>query len=140
MAAIRGADTKPEMVIRKGLHARGFRFRLHDRKLSGRPDLVLLKFHAVIFVHGCFWHGHDCPMFHWPKTRDAFWREKIGANQVRDRTALAATKAAGWRCAIVWECALKGRGRLDAGRVIDSLAAWLSSDAEQLCIEGLRCD
>ena len=70
MAAIRGRDTKPELIIRKGLHARGFRFRLQGRDLPGKPDLVFPKYHALLWVHGCFWHGHSCPMFRWPKSRE----------------------------------------------------------------------
>ena len=76
MAAIRGAGTKPEMLIRRGLHARGLRFRLQDRKLPGCPDLIFPRFRAALFVHGCFWHGHDCHLFKWPRTREEFWREK----------------------------------------------------------------
>tara|TARA_R110002033_G_scaffold96217_1_gene145150 strand:- start:3325 stop:3741 length:417 start_codon:yes stop_codon:yes gene_type:complete len=138
MAAIRGADTKPEMIIRRGLHARGFRFRLHDRKLPGRPDLVLPKYRTVILVNGCFWHGHRCALFKWPKTREAFWREKIGGNAERDRKNLATLKSGRWRIAIIWECALKGRQRRDAGDVIDALAIWLSSDEAELEIRGFR--
>src|ERR1700710_434307 len=80
MSRIRGRDTKPEMLIRRGLHARGFRFRLHARDLPGRPDLVFPKRSAAVLVHGCFWHGHDCPMFHLPATRPEFWQAKINSN------------------------------------------------------------
>ena len=138
MAAIRGADTKPEMLIRRGLHARGVRFRLHDRKLPGCPDLVFPRHHAVMFINGCFWHGHDCALFVWPKTRSEFWRDKIGRNVARDRISLAALAAAGWRTGTVWECALKGRVRLTPEAVIDSVAAWLFSEAPVLAIEGQR--
>lgn len=140
MAAIRGRDTKPELIIRKGLHARGFRFRLHGRDLPGRPDLIFPKYRVLIWVHGCFWHGHDCPMFHWPKSRQEFWRAKIGRNRERDAETWTAARASGWRCGTVWECALKGRGRLPPGQVIDLLARWLSSDAEEFCIEGQWID
>lgn len=140
MAAIRGADTRPEMTVRKALHARGFRYRLHAKELRGKPDLVLPKYGAVVFVHGCFWHGHDCPLFRWPKTREDFWRDKIGLNQARDAGVRCHLGADGWRVATVWECALKGRGRLPLPDVIDSLSAWLSSDAKELCIEGQWSD
>ena len=80
MSGIRGKNTRPELLIRKGLHARGFRFRLHDKRLPGKPDLVLPKYSAVIFVHGCFWHGHDCHLFKWPQSRREFWRKKITRN------------------------------------------------------------
>lgn len=135
MAAIRGKNTRPELLIRKALHARGFRYRLHGA-LPGKPDLVLPRWSAVILVHGCFWHGHDCPMFHWPATRAEFWHDKIGRNRARDAATGRALEGDGWRVATVWECALKGRGRLPLAGVIDSLAAWLSSDAQTICIKG----
>lgn len=140
MAAIRGKNTKPELIIRRGLHVRGFRYRLHDKRLAGKPDLVLPKYRAALFVHGCFWHGHDCPQFKWPATREKFWRDKIGGNADRDRRNEAALKAADWRVGIVWECALKGRGRRDPGEVIDKIARWLSSDAKEFCIRGTGGD
>ncbi|MCI2400816.1 very short patch repair endonuclease [Aliiroseovarius subalbicans] len=136
MAAIRGADTKPELIIRRGLHARGFRFRLHDRKLPGRPDLVFPRFAAVVFVNGCFWHGHDCALFKWPKTREEFWREKIEGNRRRDARSAEMLFAAGWRVATVWECALKGPERLPGDEVIDSIATWLSSDRKETSFRG----
>ncbi len=136
MAAIRGADTKPEMVIRRGLHARGFRFRLHDRRLPGRPDLVFAKYNAVIFVNGCFWHGHDCSLFKWPKTREEFWRDKIAGNRRRDEQSRQALLGAGWRIASVWECALKGRDRLPGEDLIDNIATWLSSDRKETSFRG----
>lgn len=136
MAAIKGKNTKPELIIRKGLHARGFRFRLHERKLPGRPDLVLPKHHAVIFINGCFWHGHDCALFKWPGTRQEFWKAKIGANVARDQKNLSAIDDAGWRRAIVWECALKGPGRKDADLLLDQLAAWLRSEELLLALGG----
>lgn len=136
MAAIRGKDTKPELIIRRGLHAKGFRYRLHNRELPGRPDIVFPKYNAAVFVNGCFWHGHDCPLFKWPKTREDFWRDKISGNVERDRRNLAELRSKGWRYAVVWECALKGKGKLSAGEVIDAIADWLSSDAITLEIRG----
>ena len=136
MAAIRGADTKPELIIRRGLHACGVRFRLHDRKLPGRPDLVFAKFNAVIFVNGCFWHGHDCSLFKWPKTREEFWRDKIAGNQRRDERSRRALLDAGWRIASVWECALKGRDRLPREDLIDNIATWLFSDRKETSLRG----
>ncbi len=140
MAAIRRADTKPEMLIRRGIHAHGFRYRLHDRKLPGRPDLTLSKYNAVIFVNGCFWHGHDCPMFRWPATRQEFWRDKITGNMERDTRNIAALLSSGWRVALIWECALKGRGKLPPEAVIDSLIDWLCSADKRLTLEGLTAD
>lgn len=140
MSAIRGVDTRPEMQIRRGLHARGFRYRLHDRKLPGTPDIVLSKHHAVIFVNGCFWHGHGCPLFRWPATREEFWRAKITGNMERDARNEAMLRAGGWRIATIWECALKGRGKLPADTVIDSLSDWLCSDGQRLTLEGLKTE
>ena len=128
MSGIRGRNTKPEILIRSLLHRRGFRFRLHVRDLPGTPDIVLPRYHAVIFVHGCFWHGHDCARFKWPSTRPDFWREKIGRNQANDNRAKEALLATGWRVGIVWECALRGAGKNIEG-VAKSLAEWLRSDA-----------
>lgn len=96
MSRIRGRDTKPEMLIRRGLHARGLRYRLQDRSLPGRPDLVFPRHHAVILVHGCFWHGHDCPMFRLPATRREFWSAKIESNRNRDVKAHDALLCLDW--------------------------------------------
>ena len=136
MASIRGKDTKPEITLRRGLHAMGFRFRLHWKDLPGRPDLVFPGRRAVLFAHGCFWHGHDCPLFRWPRTRGDFWRQKIGANVERDRRQVAQLLAEGWRVGIVWECALKGRGRLPPDDVLKGCADWLGSDRRELDIHG----
>lgn len=111
MSRIRGKDTKPEMLLRRGLHGRGLRYRLHRKGMPGRPDIVFPRYRAVVFVHGCFWHGHGCSLFKWPKTRAAFWESKIKGNMERDRQVLRALKAEGWRALVVWECALKGRHR-----------------------------
>ncbi|WP_407865462.1 very short patch repair endonuclease [Phyllobacterium phragmitis] len=136
MAAIRGTNTKPELTLRRGLHALGFRFRLHDHRLPGRPDLVFPKFRAVIFAHGCFWHGHDCHLFRMPSTRPDFWEAKISRNREVDRRAADALSELGWRQGVVWECALKGRCRLPLEKVIGDCAAWLCSDAPLLEIKG----
>jgi DNA mismatch endonuclease (patch repair protein) len=135
MAGIRGKNTKPELQIRKALHARGFRYRLHC-DLPGKPDMCLPKYRAVVFVHGCFWHGHDCHLFKWPKTRPEFWRAKIARNREVDRLAEGRLLAEGWRVATVWECAIKGRHRLHMPDVLDTLQAWLVSDVLTLSIRG----
>lgn len=134
MSGIRGKDTKPEMLLRRGLHAAGFRYRLHDRRLPGRPDLVLPKHKAIIFVHGCFWHGHDCSLFKWPSSRADFWREKIGANVRRDLRAEGALEEQGWRIAVVWECALRPKGA--AMNVVNRLANWIRSREARMEIRG----
>lgn len=136
MAGIRGTNTKPEMLLRKGLHARGFRFRLHDRSLPGKPDIVLPRYGAVVFAHGCFWHGHNCHLFKWPSTRPEFWRAKIRGNSATDARSEAELGEAGWRYAIVWECALKGRTRLSLDVVISTCADWLKSDRQRIEIGG----
>ena len=108
MAGIGGRDTKPELILRRALHARGLRYRLHDRKLPGTPDLVFRRFGAVCFVHGCFWHRHEgCPYTTDPATRPEFWQAKFRANVERDRRCREDLLEAGWRVAIVWECALR---------------------------------
>jgi DNA mismatch endonuclease, patch repair protein len=127
MAGIRGRDTKPELVLRKGLHRAGFRYRLHARGLPGKPDMVFPKHGAVIFAHGCFWHGHDCALFRWPTTRQEFWTAKITGNRERDARVKASLLAAGWRVLTVWECALKGTGRLAVDKIIDRCSGWLHS-------------
>ena len=136
MAGIKGSDTKPEFAIRSALHRRGFRFRLHRKDLPGKPDLVFAKHRAVILVNGCFWHGHGCHLFKWPKTREKFWREKIASNVERDRRQLSALGNAGWRVAIIWECALKGRNRLPIETVAKICATWLESDERELRLGG----
>lgn len=136
MSGIRGKDTKPEMVLRRGLHALGFRFRLHDRKLPGTPDLVFPKYHAVILVHGCFWHGHDCHLFRLPGSRTEFWRMKIDRNRAVDVRTELALHNAGWRVGTVWECAMRGKGRLSMENILEVCSAWLKSDASELEIRG----
>lgn len=129
MSRIRGKDTKPEMLVRRALHAAGLRYRLHVRDLPGRPDLVFPGRRGVIFVHGCFWHGHDCPLFRLPATRPEFWAGKVAANQARDAAAVARLRADGWRVMTVWECALRGRARRPVSEVISELQGWLGADA-----------
>lgn len=136
MSGIRAKDTRPEMLVRRGLHRRGFRFRLHDQMLPGRPDLVFPRYHAAIFVHGCFWHGHDCDLFKWPSTRPQFWRQKIGRNRAMDERVRAELLGRGWRVGVVWECATKGRLRRDIGEVSDILERWLLSGRKQIEVRG----
>lgn len=127
MAGIRGHNTKPELLIRSGLHRMGFRFRLYGKGLPGKPDMVFASRRAVIEVRGCFWHGHDCPLFRWPATRPEFWREKIAANVARDARNREALLDQGWRMAEVWDCQLKGPRRRPVSEVLDELAAFLRS-------------
>lgn len=108
MSAIRSGDTKPEMLVRRYLHARGFRYGLHNRKLPGSPDIVMRRFKTVIFVNGCFWHGHDnCKYFRLPKSNTEFWQAKIEKNRARDQRDIEALHKIGWNVIVIWECELK---------------------------------
>lgn len=138
MSGIRGVNTQPELIVRSGLHRAGFRFRLHDRCLPGKPDMVLPKYRAVILVHGCFWHMHDCHLFKWPTTRNEFWRRKLRRNSEVDATAVALLLEQGWRVLTIWECSLKGKRRLPAGQVVAEAADWIRSGSGTLVIEGAR--
>ncbi len=132
MAGIRGKDTKPEKIIRKALHAAGVRYRLHVANLPGKPDLVFPKYKAAILIHGCFWHRHcDCWWCTEPSSNQAFWEAKFEENVRRDERNLVQLQSLGWRVAVVWECALKLRGKED---VADSLRAWLMSSAPSLTL------
>lgn len=106
MAAIRGKDTKPELQVRRAIHAAGLRFRLHHGDLPGRPDIVLSGIKTVVFVHGCFWHAHSCQTSK-PKTRAAFWQRKFETNRARDRRVRYFLQAAGWHVHVIWECELR---------------------------------
>lgn len=107
MSGIQGKNTKPELLVRKYLHSRGLRFRLHAKELPGKPDLVFPKYKAVVFVHGCFWHQHPgCKYAYVPQSNTAFWREKLQYNQERDKLKAAALKKLGWRVLTIWECSL----------------------------------
>lgn len=129
MAGIGPANTKPEMMIRRGLHALGWRYRLHVRDLPGRPDLVFPARRAVIFVHGCFWHGHDCALFRWPSTREDFWRTKISGNVARDARTRQRLLEMNWRVLDVWECTLRGKARWPLEDVLTGCIAFLEGDA-----------
>ncbi|WP_150497732.1 very short patch repair endonuclease [Roseibium aquae] len=136
MSGIKGKDTKPEVYVRKMLHAAGFGYRLHHRKLPGKPDIVLSKYRAVIFVHGCFWHGHRCHLFKLPSTRTEFWRQKISANADRDVVANQKLLDSQWRVATVWECAIKGKKRLQPAEIESVLVNWLRSESGKLEVTG----
>jgi DNA mismatch endonuclease (patch repair protein) len=104
MAAVRGKNTKPERAVRVALFAAGYRYRIHRRDLPGAPDIVLPRYRVVVFVHGCFWHGHDCPRGRRPASNTEFWNAKLSRNQTRDHSQRAALEALGWTVVIVWEC------------------------------------
>jgi DNA mismatch endonuclease (patch repair protein) len=135
MSGIRGKDTQPELVLRKGLFLRGVRFRLHAASLPGRPDLVIRRRNAVVLVHGCFWHAHEgCRFFRVPEQNREFWVEKLGRNRERDTIAVQKLREAGWRVAVVWECAT----RADAGAAVDALHEFLVGDRRYVEIAGSR--
>lgn len=136
MAGIRGKNTRPELAVRRALHALGYRYRLHAGNLPGKPDLVLPRHGAVIFVHGCFWHGHGCALFRLPSTRPEFWEEKISVNRARDSNTDSALQALGWRRLTIRECALKGSRRIGIEKVASLADRWLSSDKPALEIRG----
>jgi DNA mismatch endonuclease, patch repair protein len=138
MAGIKSKNTKPEMMARQGLHAKGFRFRLHDSRLPGSPDMVLARHRAVLFINGCFWHGHDCNLFRLPATRTEFWQQKITSNKTRDMADIVNLTGTGWRVGILWECALKGRTRRSVQDVLAECAAWLLSAEPRLDVRGFE--
>lgn len=129
MAGIRNENTKPEMFVRRGLHRRGLRFRLHQSDLPGRPDVVMAKYKTIIFIHGCFWHGHDCDLFKWPKTREDFWRSKINTNRIRDLDIQRRLLLLGWDIEVVWECQLRTAAS-NAEATLDRLTERIKSRRE----------
>ncbi|MCL6284118.1 very short patch repair endonuclease [Ruegeria sp. 2012CJ41-6] len=137
MKAIRSRGTKPERILGRGLHARGFRYRLNVARLPGSPDLVFAKHSAVIFAHGCFWHGHNCHLFKIPSTRRDFWLAKIKANAARDQRDADALVNLQWRVMTVWECALRGRRKQPLDFVLDKCAAFLTGDHQRDEIKNL---
>jgi len=126
MSGIRSKDTRPEMIVRRALHARGFRYRIHVKDLPGKPDLVLPRYKSVIFVHGCFWHGHDCHLFKMPGTRTEFWQAKIQKNRANDAKAKTALVALGWRVLEVWECDLRATKKQGYEPVVAKISRWLA--------------
>nr|WP_311201364.1 very short patch repair endonuclease [Pseudomonas frederiksbergensis] len=139
MSGIQAKNTKPEILIRKALHARGFRYRLHVNNLPGKPDLVLPKYGAVVFVHGCFWHGHTCRYFKIPQTRSEFWVDKIMKNQARDKHQETLLVSMGWRVLVIWECAVRSMKREKNYLLIDRVAEWLIHGNEHLQIDEKTC-
>lgn len=136
MSGIRSTNTRQEVALRKLLHRRGFRYRLHSKAVPGRPDLVFPAYRAAVFVHGCFWHGHDCRLFRLPATRTEFWRDKISRNGRRDLEVQRQLDDLGWRHLVVWECATRGQGDSAAEKVADRVAGWLRSQRRHAEIRG----
>jgi len=133
MAGIKGKDTKPELLIRKELYRRGYRYRLHVKDIKARPDIVLRRYNSLIFVNGCFWHGHDnCKLFRYPKSRTEFWESKISGNIERDQKKWKELAEYGWRILVVWECSIKNR-KQHISTVVDLIEEWLLSNKSGIC-------
>ena len=125
MKAIKSRDTKPEMLVRKLLHSHGYRYRVTPSNLPGKPDIWLAKWDTAIFINGCFWHGHNCDYFRLPKTRTQFWKEKIDKNRLRDERNRRELQSSGIRVLTIWECSLKGKGKINEGMLLTLFKTWL---------------
>ena len=122
MSCIKGKGTKPEEIVRKYLFSQGFRYRKNDKRLPGTPDIVLPKYKTVIFVNGCFWHGHaGCKYFVWPKNNEEFWKKKIEANIFRDQKKTKELEEQGWKVIVVWECKLKKDAELALSKIVNEM-------------------
>lgn len=138
MSRVGQKNTSPEMKLRKSLHKFGLRYRLHDKRLPGSPDIVFPRFKTVLFVHGCFWHRHGCKATTMPGTNVDFWRKKFDENISRDQRHIEALQGAGWRVALVWECSLKGK-RADPDEVARLVREWLMSGQKLKIIPPIIC-
>lgn len=139
MSRVKCKDTQQEVEIRKRLFALGFRYQLHVNNLPGKPDIVLQKYKTVIFIHGCFWHVHNCSLFRWPSSKKAFWKKKLAGNKKRNVENIEALKKLGWRILIIWECAYRGTGRAKAiefETITTKSVKWLGSKSKYREIRG----
>lgn len=138
MAKIKGRDTSPERNFRSLLHAQGFRFRVCAEDLPGKPDLKLTKYQAVIFINGCFWHGHTCHYFRMPKNNEEYWKKKIETNRNRDHKVITELIDSGWRVCIIWECALRNKAiQSDPDIMMGKVNEWLQSSKQYLELNDL---
>lgn len=137
MSAIRGQNTAIELAVRKALFSKGYRYRINDSRLPGKPDMTLKQYHAVIFIHGCFWHLHNCHLFRFPNTNQDFWKQKLENNKARDTRTYETLRQAGWRILVVWECALKGKRKKDFDQLLDEIETWLHGNSIHSEISGL---
>lgn len=136
MSLIKSSETKPERQIRSELFRMGFRFRKNDRRLLGKPDIVLPHYHAVIFVNGCFWHAHGCSRFKMPKTNSEFWNAKFERNKARDKEQIEKLLVEGWRVSLVWECSILGKNRPAKIRdVASKICYWLEEEPHERFME-----
>ena len=139
MASVKSKNTQPERKVRSLLHGIGYRFLLHDNRLPGKPDIILPKYTAVIFINGCFWHGHGCNLSKKvPETQKDFWNDKFTRNRLRDLANTEELLSQGWRVCTVWECALKRQYRLPDDRLLAKIDRWLKSKKRRLEISGLN--
>jgi DNA mismatch endonuclease (patch repair protein) len=128
MAAIRNSNTKPELRVRQELHRRGFRYSLKNKSLPGKPDVVLSKYRVAVFVHGCFWHRHNCKYFKLPKTNTEFWKNKISANVKRDTDVIRQITDIGYRVLVIWECSFKGKNKERLDSLFERIILWIRLD------------
>ena len=128
MSGIKAKNTKPEILVRSLLHKDGFRFRIHVKELPGKPDLVFRKYNAVMFIHGCFWHRHDCKYFKWPKSRIEFWKDKLNKNSENDKKNLQKLLDSGWRVCVIWECSIR-EAKNDYSPLKEKIEKWLKSNS-----------
>ena len=138
MAGIRARNTKPEMRVRRALHAAGLRFRLHRRDVPGSPDILLPRYRTAVFIHGCYWHGHSCLLFRLPASNVDFWRRKIEANRKRDQVVAEQLRAAKWRRLVIWECSFRGTGQIGEAAALEEALAFIRGDAPDCEIRGVR--
>ncbi|KAB2783169.1 very short patch repair endonuclease [Brucella anthropi] len=129
MASITSKNTRPELAIRKGLHRMGFRYSLHSGRFRGHPDLLLPKYKAAIFIHGCYWHGHGCTETKPASSNKEYWGHKINRNRERDKNNQEAILAAGWRFLVIWECSIRRKGKIVLDEVIMQVAMWLKDNS-----------
>lgn len=138
MSAIKGKDTRPEYAVRRLLYSAGYRYRLHVKGLPGKPDIVIRKYHAAIFVHGCFWHGHGCHLSKkLPETRKNFWKKKILSNKQRDEKNINQLIADCWRVCTIWDCALHRQGKIKEEKLLSMLETWIKGKKKRLDIVGM---
>lgn len=137
MSKIRAKNTHPELLVRSALFRLGFRFRIHSKKLPGSPDIVLPKYKAVIFIHGCFWHGHNCKSGKLPATNKEFWEPKIAKNQARDRLVLKELKEQGWKILTIWECSLKGSRKKPFDVLMREITNWLKRENDNKNLQAI---
>ncbi|MAQ70731.1 MAG: very short patch repair endonuclease [Alphaproteobacteria bacterium] len=136
MSKITSKNTKPEVVVRKLLFNAGYRYRLHKKEIKGKPDLFLRKFNTAIFVHGCFWHHHNCHIGHLPKSNTAFWADKIKRNLVRDKNNIAELQREGYRVLVIWECAITGKNKLETNYLLEKITHFLKGSENMEAITG----